>query len=109
LTRRLTPSRAVAAYLTARDETDRLKSAAAEALALAASAHTGQTWAALPPADGIAATDNGGYRVGWTDLNGSPMINASVRMGDVYVSAKAADVATALDLLCRVLGRGVVA
>lgn len=107
MTRRLTPSRALAAYMASRDNTERLKSAAAEALALAASAHTGWTWTACPPSDGVAAVDNHGRRVGWTDLNTSPMVNASVRVGDAYVSVKAADVATALDLLARVLREGV--
>lgn len=107
MTRRPTPSRALAAYLTARDESDRRKSAAAEALALAAAAHTGWTWTACPPSDGIAATDDHGRRVGWTDLNNSPMVNASVRSGDVYLSVKAGDVATALDLLARVARAGV--
>ena len=105
MTRRLTPSRALAAYLTARDNADRLKSAAAEALAVAASAHNGWIWSACAPSDGVAAVGPHGRRVGWTDLSGSPTVNASVRVGDVFVSVRGPDVPTALDALALAVAR----
>jgi hypothetical protein len=98
MTRR-TPSSTIAAWQAARDREQAAKVTAAQALADAAASHSGRKWTALSPPHGIAAEDANGYRVGWTNLDTVPKINASVRIGETFLSVRGPDVATTLDAL----------
>ena len=105
MTRRQTPASTLAAWQASRDLEQARKLAAAHALAEAATAHTAQTWTPCHPSAGIAAERDDGARVGWTNLDTVPRVNASVRVGDVFISVRGPDVPTALDALALAVAR----
>ena len=105
MTRRQTPASTLAAWQSARDNEQARKLIASSAIAEAATAHTAQTWHPCHPSAGIAAEREDGARIGWTNLDTVPRVNASVRVGEVFVSVRGPDVPTALDAMALAVAR----